>query len=392
VNIPFTTKTGTGLLAGIRVIDAGHVLAGPMTSSFLADFGAEVIHLEPPNPQRQGGDAMINRGKTFATLDLRHPASRPILHKLVAKSDVLTENFRPERMEGWGHDWPTLQAINPGLIYARLSGFGLTGPSRSKRAYGMISEAYAGWAWLNGYPEGPPMHSSFSWGDTLDSQYAAMAIVMALLHRDARGGGGQLIDQGLTEPLYRQIEQQIIVVDQTGHVPTRMGSQHEANPYMGVGKTGDGEWYSYSATTRRTIQALLAVVGLDGDPRFADWEASEANRNALHDHIDNWLLARPYSAVDAAFAAAGACGTRVMNSEKMVDDPHIAARDLLLPVPNLTDAPPIRMQGVVPKFSETPGVVTGAGGQPGQHNDYVYRELLGLGEDELAELKKAGAI
>jgi crotonobetainyl-CoA:carnitine CoA-transferase CaiB-like acyl-CoA transferase len=386
------SNTQAGMLSGIRVIDVGHVLAGPMTSSFLADFGAEVIHLEPPNPQRQGGDAMINRGKIFATLDLRHPAARPLLHKLVAQSDVLTENFRPERMESWGHDWPTLRAINPGLVYARLSGFGLTGPSRSKRAYGMISEAYAGWACLNGYPDGPPMHSSFSWGDTLDSQYAAMAIVMALRHRELNGGGGQLIDQGLTEPLYRQIEQQIIVVDQTGHVPTRMGSQHESNPYMGMGKTSDGEWYSFSATTRRTIEALLVAVDLTGDSRFSDWGACEANRDAFHAYLEDWLLRRPLSEVETSFISAGACGIRVMNAEKMVNDPHLAARDMLLSVPNLSGAAPISMQGIVPKFSSTPGAVTGAGGLPGQHNDYVYRELLGLSDDELAELKKEAVI
>jgi crotonobetainyl-CoA:carnitine CoA-transferase CaiB-like acyl-CoA transferase len=390
--MPVNTQTDTGLLSGIRVIDVGHVLAGPMTSSFLSDFGAEVIHLEPPKPQRQGGDAMINRGKIFATLDLRHPASCPLLHKLVAQSDVLTENFRPERMESWGHDWPTLRAINPGLVYARLSGFGLTGPSRSKRAYGMISEAFAGWAWLNGYPEGPPMHSSFSWGDTLDSQYAAMAIVMALRHRDVHGGGGQLIDQGLTEPLYRQIEQQIIVVDQTDHVPTRMGSQHEANPYMGVGKTSDGEWYSYSATTRRTIECLLVAAGLAGDSRFSDWGSCEANRGAFHAYMDDWLLRRPLSAVEESFVSAGACGTRVMNAEKMVNDPHIAARDMVLSVPNLSGAAPISMQGIVPKFSSTPGEVRSAGGTPGQHNDYVYRQLLGLSDDAIIKLKESGVI
>jgi crotonobetainyl-CoA:carnitine CoA-transferase CaiB-like acyl-CoA transferase len=392
VSTPVNTQTNTGMLSGIRVIDVGHVLAGPMTSSFLSDFGAEVIHLEQPGPQRTGGDAMINRGKIFATLDLRRPGARELLHKLVAKSDVLTENFRPERMESWGHDWPTLQAINPGLVYARLSGFGLTGPSRSKRAYGMISEAYSGWAWLNGYPDGPPMHSSFSWGDTLDAQYAAMAIVMALLHRDARGGDGQLIDQGLTEPLYRQIEQQVIVVDQTGHVPTRMGSQHEANPYMGVGKTSDGEWYSYSATTRGTIKGLLVAVGLDGDPRFSDWASCEANRGAFHAYMDDWLLGRTFSAVEDAFVSARACGTRVMNAEKMINDPHIAARDMMISVPNLSGGAPISMQGVVPKFSSTPGEVRSAGGLPGQHNDYVYGQLLGLTDEAITELKESGVI
>ena len=380
------------IFSGLRVIDVGHVLAGPMTSSLLGDFGADVVRVVPPGPEATGDTVVINRSKRCITLDMRRPEAEPIFHRLVAVSDVLTENFRPYRMEEWGHSWDTLHKINPRLIYARMSGFGLTGPYSRRRAYGMIGEAFAGWSWLNGFPDGPAMHSSFSWGDTLDSQYAAMSIVMALYWRDVLGGGeGQLIDQGLVEPLFRQIEQQIIVFDQTGHAPTRNGTTHEANPYADVCQTQDGEWFSYSAPTRATIRALLVTFDLS-EKKFADIASAELHRDEFHGEVRKWFSNHTLREVEDAFLANGACGTKAMSAADLVNDPQVQARDMVVKVPNTGGGEPLTMQGVVPKFSRSPGEIQATGARPGQHNDEIYRGLLGMRSDEIESLQAAGVI
>jgi crotonobetainyl-CoA:carnitine CoA-transferase CaiB-like acyl-CoA transferase len=371
------------IFAGVRVIDVGHVLAGPMTSSFLADFGADVIHIEAPAPERDSSDPVINRGKRCITLNLSRPEAVSVFHRLVAVSDVLTENFRPSKMEAWGHGWDVLHEINPRLVYARMPGYGLTGPYAHRRAYGMIGEAFSGWSWINGFHDGPAMHSSFSWGDTLSSQYAAMAIAMALRWRDTTSGKGQLIDQGLVEPMFRQIEQEIIVIDQTGQAPMRAGTTHEANQYADVCITKDGEYFSYSATTKNTIAALLKTLGI-----VDQTEGAEDFRSAAR----GWFSERTLSEVEEAFVAGEACGTRAMNTAELVADPHLQSRDMVIDVRDATGGRPIRMQGVVPKFSLTPGHVKASGARPGQHNEEVYGELLGMSLDEMRTLRRSGVI
>jgi crotonobetainyl-CoA:carnitine CoA-transferase CaiB-like acyl-CoA transferase len=349
-----STAGADQIFAGIRVIDVGHVLAGPMTSSLLADFGADVIHVEAPAPERDSSDPVINRGKRCITLNLSRPEAVSVFHRLVAVSDVLTENFRPSKMEAWGHGWDVLHEINPRLVYARMPGFGLTGPYAHRRAYGMIGEAFS-----------------------------AMGIAMALRWRDTTSGKGQLIDQGLVEPMFRQIEQEIIVFDQTGQAPMRAGTTHEANQYADVCITKDGEYFSYSATTKNTIAALLKTLGVVDQTEGAEDFRSAARR---------WFSERTLSEVEEAFVAGEACGTRAMNTAELVADPHLQSRDMVIDVRDATGGRPIRMQGVVPKFSLTPGHVKASGARPGQHNEEVYGELLGMSLDEMRTLRRSGVI
>jgi crotonobetainyl-CoA:carnitine CoA-transferase CaiB-like acyl-CoA transferase len=394
-------------LQGIRVIDLGHILAGPMTSSMLADFGADVIHVENPanvdfrakrdgvqnDARNQRGYDIINRSKRNITLDMHKPQACELFHKLVAVSDALTENFRPYVLPRWGHDWKTLHAINPRLIFCRLSGYGVTGPKQHRRAYGRIGEAYSGWAYMNGDEKGPALHSAFSWGDTLEAIWATNAIIAALYWRDAQGGGeGMLIDQGLVEPLYRSIEQQIIIYDQTGISPRRFGTQHEGTPYAGVCKTKDGRYFSWSAPTATYIRNLLGALGLAGDARFNEFNACTANREQFQQAVSGWMAARDLDEIWRVFEKSQAIGAPVMSGEDLCSDPHVKARDMLVSMPNPAGGKDIVMQGIVPKLSETPGEMPRANEAMGARNEEIYCGLLGLSKQELQDLQAAGVI
>jgi crotonobetainyl-CoA:carnitine CoA-transferase CaiB-like acyl-CoA transferase len=403
-----TTQSNQQVLERYRVLDVGHVLAGPMTSSMLGDFGADVIHIESPEtgdfmrtvagtagqPRASRGYDLINRSKRNITLDLRKEKARDIFHRLVAVSDVVTENFRPYVMDRWGHDWERLRRINPRLIYCRMAGFGQTGPYRHRRAYGMIGEAFSGWSWTNGYTDGPVIHSGFSLGDTTESIWAATAIVAALYWRDAQGGGeGMLIDQGLIDPNFRAMEQQIIIYDQTGVSIARDGSQHEATPYADICQTKDGRYFSFSAFTQEAIRNLVQALGLSDDSRFNNLDACLQHREEFNQTAATWFGERSLDEVIEVFEKQGANGMPVMSAENLYHDPHIKAREMVVSLPDPEGGDkPIEMQGVVPKLSETPGKVGNASHPIGGHNEEVYGELLGINRDELADLMAEGVI
>ncbi len=403
-----TTEPNRQVLEGYRILDVGHILAGPMTSSMLADFGADVIHIESPEtgdflrqvqgragePRPSRGYDLINRNKRNITLDMRTDKGRELFHRLVAISDVVTENFRPYVMDRWGNSTEALNRINPRLIYCRLSGLGQTGPYRHRRAYGMIGEAFSGWSWLNGYVDGPVIHSSFSLGDTNQSIWAATAILSALYWRDARGGGeGMVIDQALFEPNLRTWEQLLITYDQNGVVSNRFGSHHEASPYADVCKTKDGEYFSYSAFTYDAIDSLLLTLGLKDDPRFNELNRCMENREAFWETAGGWFKERTLAEAVELFETNGADGCAVMNSETLYHDPHIKAREMVVSVPDPEGGEkPIEMQGIVPKLSETPGKMRNATEHMGSRNEEVYGGLLGLSRDEIADLMAASVI
>jgi crotonobetainyl-CoA:carnitine CoA-transferase CaiB-like acyl-CoA transferase len=415
-----TTEPENQVFDGYRILDVGHILAGPMTSSILADFGADVIHIESPETgeflrevinqavhdrdarllQTGGvgvasrGGELINRNKRNITLDMRKEKGRDLFHRLVAKSDVVTENFRPYVMDRWGNGWDILHRINPRLIYCRLSGFGQTGPDRHRRAYGMIGEAFSGWSYLNGYVDGPVIHTGMPLGDSVDSIWAATAIVAALYWRDARGGDeGMVIDQGLVEPLFRSMEQLIIGYDQTGIMPQRFGAHHEGTPYADICETQDGQYFSYSAFTYDAINRLLITLGLDADPRFNELNRCMQNRDAFWAAAANWFKERTLAAVVEEFQKTEATGAPVMNAESLYHDPHIRAREMVVGVPDPEGGEkPFEMQGIVPKLSESPGRMRNATGELGAQNEEVYRGVLGLTADELADLMAEGIV
>ncbi len=403
-----TSEAAPHILQGVRIVDVGHVLAGPMTSSLLSDFGADVIHVESPETgdfmreltgaagqdRASRGYDMINRNKRNITLDMRKPKAKELFHRLLTVSDVVTENFRPYVFPRWGHDWDTMHSLNPRLIYCKLTGYGATGPRQHRRAYGRIAEAWGGWAYINGHEDGPALHSGYSWGDTLDSLWAASAIMGALYWRDVQGGGeGQLIDQGLVEPLFRAIEQQIIIYDQTGVNVKRFGTRHEATPYVDTCQTKDGHYFRFSAWTQDAIGNLLSALGLSQDSRFNTLEACTQRRDEFSQTAHAWFKERTLAEAVETFEKHQAIGAPVMSGEDLYHDPHIKARDMLVSLPDPEGGEkPIVMQGVVPKFSETPGAVRNACHPLAADNEEVYCGLLGVNQDELADLMAEGVI
>ncbi len=388
---------------GIRVLDVGHIVAGPIAASVLADFGADVIKIERPGEgdplrrqyQHKGAGLhykMEARNKKSVTLNLKTAEGRAIFLRLAKMSDVVVENFRPGVMEALGLDYEALRKVNPGIIMCRLSGFGLYGPYSKRRAYGRIGEAFGGFTYINGYADGPPMHSQMSLGDTAAGAWAAMGIMMALYWRDAQGGTrGQVIDIGLYEGLYRMIEQQIIVPDQMGYSIRRMGTAHNYTPYVCSFETKDGGHFSVSAATMKSAMDVLRAMGMDQDERFNDWDRCRENIVEYRRQCTEWMAARTLDEVDQAFQKYGAPGVRVMSGEDLMNDPHLLARDMVITVED-EELGPVRMQGIVPKLSATPGHVDHAGQKIGASNERVLGGLLGMNSRQIADLKAKGVI
>ena len=330
---------------------------------------------------------MQARNKKSVTLDLKHPEGREIFHRLVEQSDVVVENFRPGVMERLGCGYEELSKINKRLIMCRLSGFGQTGPYAQRRAYGRVGEAFAGFAHITGEADGPPSHSHMSVGDTVAGCWAAMGVMMALYWRDAQGGGvGQVVDIGLYEGLFRQIEQQIVVLDQLGKVLERSGSNHRNVPYTGLFRTADGGHFSFSAVTESSALAALRAMGLDGNDRYNTFERCMQHRDAFAKAVEGWMGSHTLAEVDAAFQANDAPGTPVKSAADLIDDPHILARNMVISV-NDPQLGPVRMQGVVPKLSRSPGEVRHTGQQLGESTATVLHELLGMTAEQIADLK-----
>ena len=305
---------------------------------------------------------------------------------------MLVENFRPGVMERLAGGWDALSAINSRLVMCRLSGFGQTGPYANRRSYGRVAEAFAGFAHITGEPDGPPMHSHMSLGDTVAGNWAAMGVMMALYWRDAQGGGkGQVVDMALYEGLYRQIEQQVVLADQLGKILGRTGNNHRNVPYTGLFATRDGRWFSFSAVTGDSSRAVLAAMGLAEDVRFNAFEACVEHRDAFAVAVEQWMRMHDLADIEAAFHAADAPGSAVMDAANLMDDPHVRARDMVLTLDD-TELGPLRMQGIVPKLSETPGSVAHAGQRLGESNERIYGELLGMTTERIAELREAGVI
>ncbi|KFL30037.1 hypothetical protein JP75_18320 [Devosia riboflavina] len=388
---------------GVRVLDVGHLIAGPMACSILGDFGAEVIKIERPgygDPLRKmykKGDVGLmykvqGRNKKAVTINLKSDEGRALFHELVAISDVVVENFRPGVMERLGCGWDVLSAINPRLIMSRMSGYGQNGPLRDQRAYGRSGEAFGGFAHITGEADGAPMHSTMSLGDTVGAVWAAMGIMMALYWRDGQGGGkGQLIDIGLYEGLFRQIEQLIIVPDQLGKSVNRAGNVHRDVPFIGSFKTSDGKYFTYGASTVASTDDILRAMEMYGDPRFADYESSLRNIDALYAAASEWMGRHTFEEVQAAFIKFKAPGAPVMSGADLLAHAQIAAREMIVTVQD-PDLGPVRMQNVVPKLSATPGEVRHAAQAMGASNDDVFSGLLGRSREQIDALRQSGAI
>lgn len=394
-------------LSGIRVLDLATFIAAPFAASTLAEFGAEVIKVERPDggdPWRRygtpkdGGDSLAwkteARNKSSLTLNLRTPEGVEIIKKLVAKSDVVCENFRPGTLEKWGLGWEVLSEINPGLIMLRISGYGQDGPYRDRPGFARIAHAFAGLTHLAGMPGGPPVTpGSTSLADYTTGLYGTIGVLMALRHRD-QTGQGQAIDVSLYEAIFRVLDELAPAYAEKGIIRGREGTKTLNAVPHGHYQGKDGEWLALSGTSDEMFRRLcelmgrpeLAEPGMYGEVRrrlqhydevdqiMADYIKGMTRDNFLARCVEFEVPAAPVNTIADIFA-----------------DPHFKARGTMVEVPDVTGNP-VTMPNVVPRLSETPGKVTSAGPLLGDATDRILGELCGLDVEQIEQLREKGVV
>ena len=393
-------------LDDLRVIEMGQLLAGPFCGQLLADFGADVIKIEPPgvgDPMREwgreksGGQSLwwpvVGRGKRSVTLDLRQAGGQDVARRLITDADILIENFRPGTLEKWSLGPDELIALNPRLIVVRVSGYGQTGPYADRPGYGAIGEAMGGLRAVIGEPDRPPARAGISIGDTLAAIFACVGTLVAL-HSRERTGRGQVVDSALYEATLAVMESLIPEYAITGYVRPRTGSilpnVAPANAYP----TKDDREHLISANQDTVWRRLAVAMGrpeLGDDERYATHNARGRHQAELDALIAEWTATLDAEELEAILHEHSVPNGKIYTAPDMLDDPHFAAREAVVKLvhPLLGQLP---MQNVAPKLSETPGEVRWVGPELGQHTDEVLAEVLGLDAGEIATLHAAGVI
>ena len=401
--------TAQGPLTGLKVLDLSIIVAGGTASSLMADFGAEVVKVERPgtgDPLRNWGPfangvslwwKVHSRNKKSITLNLGTPEGQDLLKRLVVEADVLIEGFRPGAMEKWGLGPDDLLAVNPKLVMLRYSGFGQTGPYKDRPGFGTIAECMSGYIGMTGFPNTPPNLPPIPLADEIAGVFGAMAGMMALYHRDASGNPdakGQVVDVSLFEPLFRLCIPHITMFDMLGINRERVGNDFPDAAPRNLYKTGDDRWLGLSATSQNTFESLAKAMGMPDlidRPEFKDNAARLDNREILNDELQGWLGQRDLQeTMDQLIPSGGVVGP-VYDAPQIMADPHYLAREDIIDI----DDPELgktKMLGVVPKFSETPGLVQHAGPTVGEHNQHIYSSWLGLPADKLSQLSEEGTI
>jgi crotonobetainyl-CoA:carnitine CoA-transferase CaiB-like acyl-CoA transferase len=395
----------TQALEGIRVLDASTLFAGPLAATILGDFGAEVLKIEHPrgDPVRHHGYSkdgiplwwkMLSRNKHTLTLNLSKTEGQSIMERLVAGADVLIENFRPGTMERWNLSPERLLEINPGLIIARITGFGQFGPYSKRPGFGTLAESMSGFAQITGEPDGPPTLPPFGLADGITAQAAANAILIALYHRDARGGTGQVLDLAIIEPILTILGPQPIVYDQLGIVQTRTGNRSVNNAPRNTYETADGRWVAVSTSAQTIAERVMHLVG---HPEIIDesWFGSGAERAEHADLLDSfvggWIADHELDEVITKFEEAQAAVAPVYDIAQIMDDPQYKALGSIVSIDD-PDLGPVKMQNVMFRMSGTPGRIQWAGRSLGEDNQTVYRDELGLSDVEIEVLSRDGVV
>jgi succinyl-CoA--D-citramalate CoA-transferase len=394
-------------LEGVRVVEMGSLLAGPFCGQLLADFGAEVIKVEPPgkgDPMREWGRhrknghtlwwPIIARNKKSVTLNLREREGQELARELISGADVVVENFRPGTMERWGLGYEDLSETNPGLVMVRVSGYGQTGPYREKAGFGAIGESMGGIRHVTGFPDRPPPRVGVSLGDSLAATFGAFGAVTALYNREARNGEGQVVDVGIYEAVLALMESTIPEYALAGHVRGRTGAILPFVAPSNTYPTRDDDYVVIGANADTVFARFAEATGHPEwaeDERYATHNARGENQEELDSMISGWTKEHTVDEVLEVLKEAGVPASKVFTAEDMVEDPHYAARENVVTVQD-PEMGPFPMQNVVPRLIETPGKVRWTGPALGQHNDEVYGEVLGLSEEEREALRERGVI
>jgi crotonobetainyl-CoA:carnitine CoA-transferase CaiB-like acyl-CoA transferase len=400
----FDTTDASLPLSGVRVVDAATIYAGPMIATLLGDFGADVVKVEHPHGDglrswewRKDGEslwwALVGRNKRAITLALSDPRGAAMLRQLLAEADVFVENFRPGTLERWGLDPEDLLRINPRLVVVRVSGFGQTGPYRSRPGFGTLAEAISGFADTNGPADGPPVLPQWPLADGVAALAGAFATMIALRHAE-RTGEGQVVDLSIYEPLFWILGAQTSAYDQLGTVPARQGSRTGFNVPRECYRTRDGRWVALSGATTATGRRILRAVGRDDladAPWFGDITGRIAHRDEIDDAIASWVAERDNAAVLATFDAVGATVGPIYSIADIAADPHFIERGSVATVEHPALGP-LRMQGLIANLTRTPGRIRSTGPLLGEHNDEILRDRLGCRPEELVQLVADGVI
>lgn len=397
--------TQHGPLEDIRIVELGHVIAGPLSATLMADFGADVIKVEHP----RGPDMMrelgpkaeqdgvgvwwktIARNKRILSLNWKADAGRAILRKLVEQADVLVENFRAGVLERAGIGPDVLHEWNPDLIILRISGYGQNGPMAKKPAFGRAAEAMAGMPHITGYEDGPPMHPGFPAADSTTGLMGAMGVMMALHARGQNGVRGQVVDLAVFEALMRLMDYHVPALTGAKLSPKRNGLRQPMDfAPGGMFRTRDGTWVTVSAANPQTAQRLLRAVSGDAladDPRFADMPAITKNMSAFFDALNAFITQTDLTDVEAAFEAADAVAAPVLSVEDILAHPQINHRNDIVKI----EGEETRVIAPVPKLSKTPGTMRWLGRCESADSQLILQEL-GLTGSEIETLAAQGII
>jgi succinyl-CoA:(S)-malate CoA-transferase subunit A len=391
-------------LTGIRVIDVGNFLAGPYAASMMGEFGAEVLKVEHPiggDPMRRFGtltarpDATLkwlseSRNKKSVTIDLRQAEGVQLFLRLVAKSDVLIENFRPGTMEEWGLTWAALTEANPKLVMLRVSGYGQTGPYRRRSGFAHIAQAFGGLNYLAGFPgETPVLPGTVPLGDYIASLYGAIGIMVALRHRELTGRG-QIIDVGIYEAIFRMMEEIASVYGVTGKIREREGSGSFVAVPHGHFRTRDDKWIAIACTTDKMFERLAVAMGqpqLSSSGLYGDQRKRLAARETVNTIVTEWVASLDRTDVLRLCLEEEVPVGNVNSIADIFEDEHYIARGNLARIID-DELGEIVVPGVVPTLSATPGRITNLGPTLGNATDAVMRELLGLTAAELQRLRQ----
>lgn len=397
---------GQGPLSGIRVVEMGQLLAGPFCGQLLGDLGAEVIKIEAPgagDPMRQWGREkphgkslwwpVVARNKKSVTCDLREAEGQRLARSLIEKADIVVENFRPGSLERWGLGYDELSEANPGLILVRVTGYGQDGPYAPRAGFGSIGEAMGGLRYVTGDPDKAPSRTGISIGDSLAAVFATIG-ALAALHNRNQTGRGQVVDSAIYEAVLAMMESLLPEWELGGYQRERTGSVLPNVSPSNVYPARAGQLVLIAANQDTVFSRLVTLMGradLAADERYATHSARGANMAELDELIARWTEQFDADELLERLHEAGVPAGRIYTASDMFADPHFKARDAIVRLahPELGEVP---MQNVFPKLSSTPGRVRSVGPELGEHNDEIYRSVLGLDDATVAGMAERGVI
>ena len=393
-----------GPLTGLKVVEMGALIAGPFCTKVLAEFGADVVKLEPPGH----GDALRrwrymkdgtsvwwhvqSRNKRSVAVDLRAAEGQAIARALAERADIVVENFRPGTLEAWGLGYEALAQINPGLVMVRISGYGQTGPYSQRPGFGVIGEAVGGLRYVTGTPDRPPSRTGISIGDTLSGMYGVIGAMMALAHRQ-QSGLGQVVDVALYESVFSVMESLLPEFDAFGAVRERTGSILPGIAPTSAYRCNDGTYVLIAGNGDSIFKRLCLAMGRDdlaSDASLAHNDGRAARQAWLDEQIEAWTLRHSPDEVLAALERADVPGSKIYSIRDIVTDAHYEARDMIRQI-RTSDGGTLKVPGIVPKLSRTPGAIAGGGPRLGEHTLQVLAEL-GYDDARIAALRERNVI